>query len=323
MTPSARAVDIGFRCAWSPAFEDLPGVVRGDLVPASPPTEPRPVATHEKLYQTVLTGLDLPGVVRSHSGYLYIAEKSAVTVLDAEGEATRIDDLEIAQWIADASRVYGIDRTSNTLWGFDGATHAEVFTVPDLKTAISHGEEWIWTDGTAINRLDADGGSTVVVNGRNGVNALAADGNTLVWTEAGTDGPILARIDLSAPEMTETLVGPDQIPNPLRLWGVRLVNAGEALLFVGMEGWPYSGLLCRYASNGGRLTCLGHSPPKPRDVIPTDAGYLWATQFGVFRLAAGQVERVGDPMSPGGFTTGEDKIWVTDRARGLLLELTR
>ena len=93
-------------------------------------------------------------------------------------------------------------------------------------------------------------------------------------------------------------------------------------LSIGLDSWPYSGLICRFLGARNRLVCDDHSPPKSTGLTFAEGELLWQSQFGISALDdRGAYRFVSDPIFPGGFHIDDENLWVTDRRGGRLLRI--
>jgi len=320
---SIRSVDLGFRCAWSPDVSDPPGVIRGQLTPAEPAITPKALVSYDTQFQVVLSGLDAPTAVHREGGWTYVSDRHGVTVIDDAGTSSHLEGLSVDKWLSDGVNAHGLDLTNGRLLAFNGPDFEPVLEAADLSMATHHADGWIWTDGTIINRRRADGSDQQIVADQVGISHLHVHGGDLAWIASSNAGSTLAQTALDETLETTVLVTPEQVPNPLKMSAVRFVDSSTLALFVGFDGWPYSGLLCRFILATSTLRCLSHSPPKPSDIHQVDGRFLWMTQYGITTLADGTLGFIGDSLSPGGLHVGESEILVTDRVGGRLLTLPR
>jgi formylglycine-generating enzyme required for sulfatase activity len=321
--PDIRSVDLGFRCAWSPDVQDPPGVVRGDLATAEIQAETKIVGVPIAQYQERLSGLDSPEAVHQTGDWVYVAEKTQVTALYADGEVLQLENLDIHRWVSDGINTHGLDTLNGRLIVFRGAEHEVILEEPNLRMVAHHPDGWIWTDGTIINLRQGDGSDRRLVDELVGVTDLNIQGDRLVWSTNSNTGASLSWMDLDGPLEPHILVSPEQVSSPLKISYANQVDASTIILFIGFDSWPYSGLVCQYALSTSRLSCSTHSPPKPRELAFVDERFIWLTQYGMTSFEDGKVSLLGDSLSPGGMYVGEDYILVTDRVGGRLLALPR
>ena len=158
---------------------------------------------------------------------------------------------------------------------------------------------------------------TELASQRSGINALVIRDGQLWWTE--TDGPRLMAFSSDMEEPVERF-GPPDIRAPLVLRVGDVDESGTVALSLGLDSWPYSGLMCQFNSTNDRLSCGTHGPPKAVRPIFHEGSLIWQTQFGIGRAPQGMTYGfIGDPVSPGGFHVDGNDLWLTDKRGGKVL----
>ena len=320
--PTTRAVDLGFRCAWDAELRDPEGVVRGALAPAPVVEAPTsPVVSEAPIGEVLAEGLEGPGPVAVLEGVAYVAGREVVYVLQ-DGVMTTVEAVEIDQWVDDGVQMFGVDGAAETLWRVDldgpPSLVAEA-ELPGVVRVLRGTDGWIWTDGQSVTFRSDEGEDERLAGGREGVNGLAHVDGGLAMTEVRGDGTALhlVREDGTVRALFEQGA-------PLQLRGLTADAGGDLWVFLGLDQWPFSGLLCRLETGAGRFGCVTHTGPKSKHLRATPDGLVWMGQYGVFGLADGPpYAHVGGPLSPTGFAVAEGAVWITESATGRLLRIER
>ena len=321
-SPSTRAPDLGFRCAWDPTVVDPPGVVRGELpavptvaAPSMSVTPPMPAG------ETAAEGLEGPGAVAVLDGVAYVGGRDGVYVWQ-DGVVSTLDLVGVEGWVSDGASMYGIAPMDDALWriDLDAPVSAEMTVeLPGVVTVVRRDGGWLWTDGQGVFVTDDAGEVEELVGGRVGVNGLVALPEGVAFSEVG-------------PASTTLLfVGPDGTvrqlfdqARPLQLWGLNAALDGTLWTFLGLDQWPYSSLLCQLSVERGRFGCVTHTAPKASDLTLTATGPVWRGQYGVYALEDAQpYVHLGSPLAPTGMALSADSVWVTESATGRLIRFPR
>ncbi|MGC6418899.1 MAG: formylglycine-generating enzyme family protein [Bradymonadia bacterium] len=320
--PATRAVDIGFRCAWSADLTDPPGVMRGtlDVQASSEATRTVLPAPRADEIETIATDLDRPGaVVRTELG-AWVATAEGLVVL-ASDEATRIvDDALFEQLWTDGDGVVGLLTDAESLVRIDESGVTERVPVPGIEQVIKVDELWIWTDGRTVYRGSFDAPFVPWFDVEGTITTMTAYDRALIFAVNGGDGSGLYSRALGADNETETLLEAEAIPNPLKLKSLTTDGSSLALL-IALEDWPYSSLVCNFDVDARRLGCRRHTPPKSTALTFHGQNLIWRTQFGVATLLGSEVDFILSGFTPGGMFVDGAALWVTDRAKGRLVKM--
>ena len=315
--PGTRAPDIGFRCAWDDTLTDPQGVIRGALPAATGDLiEPRPREPSPSRAMTVLEGLTGPGALTVVNGTLYVAHSEGVTVLSNDGIQLVQPEPRIVQWLTDGVGVFGVDSDTEVIWRIDDGEARVAYDCPEIVSAHLDEDTLVWTDGERII-MPTEADAMLLFDSGSEINTITIINDTLWWTEKG--GPKLMSMTL-VDGIPEQRFGPPDIRSPLQLSLGAANDEGVLPMTVGLDVWPYSGLLCRYSTRDTRLNCSSHGPPRAKDQRFYEDRLVWSTQYGVMGLGSRKpYEFLSDPVQPGGFFIEDGQLTFTDRRTGRVL----
>lgn len=332
--PTARADDLGFRCAWREDVEDRIGAERrGTLAAAEDvarePT-PRPRSDAAPRPEVLASDLDGPTAIVEVGGRWVVVESGAarVVAIGADGTVTPLLEglTEPADLAVDGADVIVTDRGTGSLWRIaDDGTTTELVTGENAPgRVIADGGEIWWGTANAVRRLGTAGAEDVLT-GLDGVVGLALDAEWLWIAVEGAASPSASRIARvrRLDGTVETVLDSASFGARMRATDVTLGPDGELVYGLRMDGFPNSSLVCVLPVGASAERC--HYGPVGVGRVAVGGGWLWwATTRAVVRLPFADAaarsrlpyEVPGLWTSPAGLLIASDgaMVWTDDHA---------